>query len=133
MRGCVWLCTEEAMLRRLYENPNVSWAEIVAAIPRHPRLAISRHASGMGLRRRRKSKQPKDGVLAALWQRRVELNMTRADLAEHTGYHKVQIARWERGEDHPRFRALMDWAQSLGLEITVAPRSQNANPQEREA
>jgi DNA-binding transcriptional regulator YiaG len=120
-RKSAWRCDEQAVLRRLYENPKVSWPEIEAAIPRHPISSIAQMARTMGLRRRRTTKRPTVPIFALLWERREALKITRYDLAAHMGYHYAMLGRWERGDAMPSLQKLIDWAETLGLALALEP------------
>jgi transcriptional regulator with XRE-family HTH domain len=39
--------------------------------------------------------------------------------AEMIGYHWTTVSRWERGECFPSLRALHDWCEALGVQLTL--------------
>ena len=63
------------------------------------------------------------GVVNELADARVEQGIARVDLAEAAGYHVMILGRYERGEATPSLQRLVDWAEALGFEITIKPRS----------
>lgn len=52
------------------------------------------------------------------YRRRLQLDMTQADLAEITGMTQSQIARLENGENIPSTKTLFSVALALGLRVT---------------
>lgn len=47
--------------------------------------------------------------------------MTLGELAEKTGYDRVTISRWERGDRSPVLSRFIDWATALGFDIRLRP------------
>ena len=45
--------------------------------------------------------------------------ISRIDLAEETGYHKMILGRYERGETTPSLQRLVDWCEALGFELSL--------------
>lgn len=66
-------------------------------------------------------------IFLTLRQRRQEMHLRQIDVGEIAGYVETQITRWESGRENPRFRALCDWCDALGLELTVKPKSESTN------
>ena len=61
-------------------------------------------------------------VVRLLEELRVARAMTRDDLADISGYHRMIIGRYERGETTPSLKALVDLANALGCDVTLAPK-----------
>lgn len=58
-------------------------------------------------------------ILSLLIARRKELGITLEHLAERAGYSKNTVHYWERGKRSPTLRNLSNWAQALGIRITM--------------
>lgn len=58
-------------------------------------------------------------IALALRQRRKQLKLSQAVLAERAGYNANAIWAWETGYCKPSLPRLVDWAGALGLELTV--------------
>lgn len=58
-------------------------------------------------------------LAAALRQRRKQLKLSQAVVAERAGYNAIAIWAWETGYRKPSLPRLVDWADALGLELTV--------------
>jgi transcriptional regulator with XRE-family HTH domain len=58
-------------------------------------------------------------LITQLRDARMRQGLTQEDLAHCIGAHASQISLWERGVKDPGLRNLTDWAQALGMEITV--------------
>lgn len=58
-------------------------------------------------------------LISALRQRREELKLSRRALSLRLGYSAETVRHWEDGQNHPSFRSLHDWAQALGMKITL--------------
>lgn len=116
-----WRIEEKVKLRQLW--PFSSWSEILKLIPRHTRAAISRQAGSMKLKRHAEanSKRGKniDPLFLALRTAREAKGLTRKQLAKKLGYHHIQIARWELGDDTPAWRALKLWVESVDRVLIV--------------
>ena len=65
---------------------------------------------------------PRNPVIAALLEARVEQRMTHEALSKKTGYCTNSFVRWEAETQFPKLTALNDWAQALGLELTLKVR-----------
>lgn len=111
-----WTGAEKLMLRNLYDRS--SWDEICAAIPRHARPAIAKMANTMSLRRDTAQRSPYPIIRELRAQRRA-LDIEQQVLAKILGSHKVQIAKWERGELVPRLRTFFDWVEALGFRLEL--------------
>jgi y4mF family transcriptional regulator len=60
---------------------------------------------------------------AALRERRRELGITQAHLADVTGVSRQAIIELERGKPNARLHIALRLAQTLGLDTTLRPRS----------
>jgi len=60
-----------------------------------------------------------DQVMRALRARRFELGLSAQGLADRMGHDVKSIKNWESGRNFPRFRAMKDWCDALGVELTV--------------
>lgn len=115
-----WTAKEDAALRQMW--PFEPWPAILAAIPRHTKTAIGKRANALGVKRhpeansRRKNVDP---LFVTLRRAREGLGLTRVQMAKKLGYHHVQVARWELGDDVPPWRAIRVWAQTVGRVIVV--------------
>jgi DNA-binding XRE family transcriptional regulator len=58
-------------------------------------------------------------VLAELVDHRRKRGLSVPDLARRIGVSATTLLAWERGETAPRLHNLLDWAQSLGLQVTL--------------
>ncbi len=58
-------------------------------------------------------------IAVALRQRRKQLRLSQAVVAEKAGYNANAIWAWETGYCKPSLPRLVDWAGALGLELTV--------------
>lgn len=112
-----WTGAEIVTLRKLY--PLAPWPEICAAIPRHPQSAIAKQANMRGLKRDGATKYAKHGIIRELRAIRRSQGIPAAHLADRIGAHRVQLAKWERGEQLPRFQSFLDWVEALGLRIEL--------------
>ncbi|MGX6605612.1 helix-turn-helix domain-containing protein [Micromonosporaceae bacterium Da 78-11] len=72
--------------------------------------------------------QPRSGLpmlgltpVGALKQVRIRRGLSQADVAEDAGFTQSQLSQWERGGHSPGSRALGDWADTLGCDLTLAP------------
>lgn len=65
------------------------------------------------------AKQRIDAVMRAMRARRVEIGVTIASLSNQMGYDEKTIKNWEAGRHYPRFRAMKDWCDALGVELTL--------------
>lgn len=115
-----WTAKEDGAVRQMY--PFSPWPELLAAIPRHTKTAIGKRGNDLGVHRhpeansRRKNIDP---LFVALRRARETMGMTRVQMAKKLGYHHVQVARWELGDDVPPWRAIKIWAQTVGRVIVV--------------
>jgi transcriptional regulator with XRE-family HTH domain len=58
-------------------------------------------------------------VVNALFQRRVELGLTQAEVAERAGLKQESIARLENGNVVPRLDTVFKVAHALGMKLTA--------------
>lgn len=121
MRGNSWTGVELDLLRKLW--PTTPWNKLEAMFPRHPRGSITRMASAIKVKRRRTRRGPRFKIFRELRTAREAQNLTRPQLSEMVGYHWTLIGRWENGEAVPSLRRLLDWAEALGFELVLKPRS----------
>ncbi|WP_413207702.1 helix-turn-helix domain-containing protein [Rhodospirillum sp. A1_3_36] len=56
-------------------------------------------------------------TMAALLQRRKDLKITQATMAERLGVHLRTFRRWENGEDDPQAMLLFKWAGLLNVPL----------------
>jgi DNA-binding XRE family transcriptional regulator len=110
-----WTGPEKATLRELW--PSAPWKTILAALPRHPKPAIAKMGSTLGVRRDTARRSPYP-IIRELRRARQEA-MEQDILAEILGTHRVQIAKWERGEVVPRLRMFFDWVEALGYQLRL--------------
>lgn len=119
-----WSTEEMDRLLALY--PSASPEELVAAFPGKKLGAIKRHACAIGIRR--KHLRPvveangRHAIFKKLEEIRITKGMTRVELADIVGYHHSNLARWERGDDEPRWTSLLDWLDALNCDIYVTER-----------
>lgn len=113
-----WTGAENMLLRKLY--PSASWPDIVRAIPRHPQTAIARQASTLKLKRDGAKKKANASIIRELRAYRRTLNIPSDHLADRIGTHRVQLSRWERGEQLPRLQSFFDWVEALGLQLHLS-------------
>jgi DNA-binding XRE family transcriptional regulator len=111
-----WTGPEKERLRKLW--PFAPWPEILSAIPRHPKMSIARMASFLGVKRDAARRSPYP-IIRELRKIRRERGFRQDILAEQLGSHRIQIAKWERGEQVPRLRTFFDWVQALDLQLTL--------------
>ena len=60
--------------------------------------------------------------------RRVDKNINLKTLADKLGYDAQTIREWERGLVIPKLSACADWAESLGLDLTLSVRPREPKP-----
>jgi transposase-like protein/DNA-binding XRE family transcriptional regulator len=117
-----WRIEEKVKLRQLW--PFAPWHEILQLIPRHTRYAISHQASKMKLKRHPEANSRRDKnvdpLFLALRTARELKGLTRKQIAKKLGYHHIQIARWELGDDTPAWRALKLWVESVDRVLIVS-------------
>lgn len=65
---------------------------------------------------------PRNPVIAELLAARVAQQLTHAALSQKTGYCVNSFMRWEAETQFPKLTALSDWAEALGLELTLKVR-----------
>lgn len=58
-------------------------------------------------------------IIQQLRARRYEVGLTLRQLSEKSGYHDNTIWQWETKRATPSFRSLHDWAQALGMTLTL--------------
>lgn len=121
MRGKAWSLAQLDLLRSLW--PTAELEEIYAALAPHPPLSIERKAAAMLLRRRRTDRESRFGVIADLWKLREKMKMTRAQLADKMGVHKLMLGRWERGDANPSVGWLHAWCTALDVELSCRPKA----------
>ena len=115
-----WTAKEDAALRQMYAF--TAWPEILTAIPRHTKTAIGKRGNDLGIKRHPEANSRRkdiDPLFVALRRAREGLGWTRVQMAKKLGYHHVQVARWELGDDVPPWRAIKIWAQTVGRVIVV--------------
>lgn len=61
-------------------------------------------------------------VIRSLWDIRRERRITQKELAESTGYGRRTIISWEAFTRMPSLRALEDWCEALGVQLSVKRR-----------
>jgi hypothetical protein len=113
-----WTYAEERLLKEKY--PHSSWSVLCKSFPKRTRETIARKAVDLGLRRVKREYNPSPYPIirelrALRQQRKIPLSV----LAHKIGCHKIQLTRWETGDQMPRARSLFDWAQSLGATVTL--------------
>lgn len=69
--------------------------------------------------RARKHNRPVHPVVQALRLERYRRGITSLDLAESMGYSQKALFQWEVGISAPKITHLQDWADALGMRITV--------------
>lgn len=120
-----WQNHELAALRALW--PAAPRARIIDALAPHTPRSIKQKATVLGLRRAKgRPRGARKGrplvqyrATRELHQERQRIGLSRADVAERSGYHETMLGRWERGERAPSLRQLADWAGALGMEVTI--------------
>lgn len=116
-----WTGAEERRLRAIYEV--APWHEIAAALPRHTPCGIKNRATTLGLRRPPRTKlQSRYAIVRDLRSARRAQKVSMAALAETIGVPQTSVQRWELGLNVPRLPMLLDWAQALGLSVTLTAR-----------
>jgi len=116
-----WTAKEDAVVRQMY--PFSPWTDLLAAVPRHTKAAIGKRGNDLGVTRHPEANSRRkdiDPLFVALRRARENLGMTRLQMAKKLGYHHVQVARWELGDDVPPWRAIKIWAQVVGRVIVVS-------------
>jgi DNA-binding transcriptional regulator YiaG len=113
-----WTGTECAILTKMY--PREPWSKICAAIPRHPQGSIGKQANAMKLKRDGAKAESRVLLIRELRKRRREMGIPVTHLANRIGVHRVQLSKWERGEQLPRLRGLFDWVGALGFRLEIA-------------
>lgn len=117
-----WTAKEDGIVRQMY--PFSPWAELLAAIPRHTKVAIGKRGVDLGVKRHPEANSRRntniDPLFVALRRARETMGMTRVQMAKKLGYHHVQVARWELGDDVPPWRAIKLWAQVVGRVIIIS-------------
>lgn len=112
-----WTAEQDDYLRRAYRNANPE--RIRAELGNRAWNTICTRAMKLGLKRRVKTR--KDGkvssnaLLKSLRKYRIRKGLALRDLAKKMGYHETTVAGWESGRNHPKFAALMDWCDALGV------------------
>lgn len=69
--------------------------------------------------RPRKPRPPPHPIVQTLRLERYKRRITAVQLAEMTGYAAKSICEWETGRNNPKIRQLADWAQALGMKLTI--------------
>lgn len=117
-----WTGAEITILRDLY--PHASWPELCAALPRHPQASIAKYANGLGLSRDKAKAKSPYFIVQELRRLRRAQKLDQIILADKLGTHRIQIAKWERGECVPRLRMFFDWVQALGYELKLSAKAE---------
>jgi len=69
--------------------------------------------------RNRSNKEADCPIIDKLIERRIELNLSIAEVSNLSGYGTTTINQWESERQSPRLSALIDWAQSLNMELLI--------------
>lgn len=121
--GGDWTEEEEKLLKNIW--PVRSKARILAAFPGRSWAAISRRASQRQLRRSRaaasRSKRKAHKFFRSLRDIREARGITREELADKAGFHRIQLAKYELGEMFPRWAMLQAWLGALQYELCAVP------------
>lgn len=112
-----WTGAEYLIVRKLY--PLAPWPTICAALPRHHQSAIAKQANMLGLKRDGATRQSRIAIIRELRATRRRLGISSENLANRLGSHRVQLAKWERGEQMPRLQSFFDWIEALGFRIEL--------------
>lgn len=116
-----WTDDENAILRRLYPDHNVTLAAVIAALePRQlSAKAIYKHAGELGLHRTRSPQRELDPVVRELIQCRHARSLGRAHIARQLGVSEGYLRRVEKGQRKFTRTILERWAalfdKRLGL------------------
>lgn len=116
-----WTIREDSALRQMW--PFAPWPEMLVTIPRHTKSAIGKRAADLGVKRHPEANSRRkdiDPLFVALRRAREGAGLTRTQLAKKLGYHPVQVARWELGDDVPPWRAIKLYAEVVGRKIYLA-------------
>lgn len=125
--GSDWSPAENARLAKLW--PLRTRERLCAEF--HPRSweAISRQASKLGIRRSRtanrttKKKQEVDPFFQALRDIREARGITRDELADRAGFHRIHFARVELGTSKPSWFVVRAWLDALSFDIQPIPKN----------
>ena len=125
MGGTPWHYQEDKTLMKMW--PLAPLSEIHSALPGRSRHAINNRASAVlklyrfPEARRHAGKAPRNlaSVIIALRRAREDQGITQMRLANKIGVPKATLQKWENGNNGPRFRMLVDWAQTLGYEVSI--------------
>lgn len=116
-----WTDPEVAALRKLW--PVAEQEILTAALPGRAWGSIGRKAAELGIQRRqpgaRRNKRAIHPLIRQLRAERETQRVTRATLAERTGYAVGQIHGWEMGKARPLLPFVCDLAAALGLELVL--------------
>lgn len=123
-------CYSKADANRLMMMwPTWPMADIRKAFPNRSITSLSTKARKMGVKRSKGAryaynlKVPLETnaipLIRGLRAERVGQHITLADLAKRTGYGREQMNQWELGKYLPSVRALQNWCDALGLELTL--------------
>ena len=55
-------------------------------------------------------------IMRLAWKRKLA-GLTKRELSLKLGYHEQTISHWERGTIHPSLKSLMDWCESLDMDL----------------
>lgn len=125
--GADWSDEQNKLLKRLW--PTHSRQRVEAAFPDRTWAAISKQANLLSIRRprsangTRKKKSQVDPFIRSLREIREARGITREELADKAGFHRIHFARIELGEARPSWFLLRAWLQALGYEIQAIPKT----------
>lgn len=122
--GADWTESDDLILERLW--PGHPKRRIVTMLPGRTWAAISKRAAERGIRRSRTADNRKYDDMDPLFRELREIREVRRvkqqELADKMGIHVVQLRKWERGEQMPRWRGIRDWLDALGCDLKVMER-----------
>lgn len=100
-------------------------AAIVKALPGRSWAAIGKRAAEMGFKRSRSAdsvtRKTTDPFFLALREVREARGMTREEVADKAGIHRMMLTRYERGEARPGWLMLRAWLGALQYDIQPYP------------
>lgn len=124
--GHAWTEADDEALRKMW--PAKTRKQIEAAFPGRSWVAIGKRAGDKGIRRsraasntRKSGKNKPDSFFVTLREIREARGITRDELAEKMGIHRVMLAHYELGEARPGWLRVRDWLDALGYDIRTVP------------
>lgn len=121
----LWTPHKDAKVEALW--PHAPHDTITAEVPGRTRVAISIRARRLGVKRLRRTPTPitypVHPLVAQLRLLRHEQGISRACFSERLGWGAWALNHWEVGRHTPKLPALVDWAQALGYDVVLVPRT----------